>query len=239
MRKHIPNILTIINLLCGCLAIYCLFFDHIEWALILFAGSNIADFLDGMSARMLKSNSPIGRELDSLADVISFGVSPSTVLFIILAKHFTIDLQYPDINILKAVPAYLFAAFAAIRLAKFNIDTAQTDHFKGLPVPSASIFVFGILCIYHFNALNLTHEASKPFFIYVTICALCTLMVSRIPLFGLKFKHFGWKGNQAQYVFLILCVLAAVLFKEASLSLIVLVYIVLSLLMKKYFLVKK
>jgi CDP-diacylglycerol--serine O-phosphatidyltransferase len=175
------------------------------------------DFADGLAARALKISSPLGKELDSLADVVSFGVLPALLMYTL------IDFESP----LRYLPyaALLLAVAAAVRLAVFNIDTTQTDSFKGLPTPANALFITGIPFLQHpffdfiFNPLML---------VAVTIL-FSLLMVSRLELFALKFKGNGWKGNELKFTFLALSVLLLVFFQYAAVPLIILLYLGLSL----------
>src|SRR5690606_20822109 len=144
--------------------------------------------------------SPIGKELDSLADVVSFGVVPSAVLYFMLNNTFranaaigTNDFQ----PILYAFPALLFVAFAALRLAKFNVDERQTQGFIGLATPAATVFVIGLLEIYLHNSFNLTKMITSPVFLYGSLGFLCYIMLAEIPMFSFKFKKFGWQESKA------------------------------------------
>lgn len=225
---NLPNILTLINLLAGCGALVALF-NYQADKVIYFTGiSLIADFFDGIAARGLKINSPIGKELDSLADVVSFGVVPSGVFYFMLNNSFrasstadTSDLQ----PILWAFPAFLFALFAALRLAKFNVDERQTQGFIGLATPAATIFVIGLLEIYLHNSFGWTKTVAQPFFLYSCIAFLCYAMICELPMFSFKFNNFSWQENKAPFVFLGISAVLLVFFHLAAFPLIILLYI--------------
>lgn len=190
--QAIPNTLTICNLLCGCMAIVFAFDEkpeYVFWAIIAAAAF---DFLDGFMARMLKAYSPLGADLDSLSDVVSFGVAPSIAIFVMLRPEGWI-----------AYSAFLLAAFGALRLAKFNIDTRQTTEFRGLPIPAMALFFVSM----QFILPDMELWNTVGFVILIS-----ALMVSDIPMFALKFKNFGVKDNIVRYVFLALCVLLIAMF---------------------------
>ncbi len=225
---NLPNILTLINLLAGCGALIALF-NYQADKVIYFTGiSLIADFFDGMAARALKINSPIGKELDSLADVVSFGMVPGAALYFILNNSFranatadTSDLQ----PILFAFPAFLFVLFAALRLAKFNVDERQTQGFIGLATPAATIFVIGLLEIYLHNSFGWTETVSQPFFLYSCIAFLCYAMICELPMFSFKLKNIHFAENKTQFAFLAISAVFLVLFRTAAFPLIILLYI--------------
>jgi CDP-diacylglycerol--serine O-phosphatidyltransferase len=217
MLKHIPNFLTCCNLVCGCLGIVTLIEGkHTPVAYFVWAAC-IFDFFDGFAARILKVSSPIGKELDSLADVVSFGALPA--LFMYMAISF--EPPFP----LLPYTALLIAVCSALRLAIFNLDETQSDSFKGLPTPANAIFITAIpfLTQHVFDFLHL----SLTLAIISVVCSL--LLVSRIDLFALKFKNFTWADNKVRFTFLVLSVSLLIVFKFAALPLIILSYVGLSL----------
>ncbi len=200
MKKHIPNIITCCNLLSGCVATVFAFYGSPTWALTWIIIGAVFDFFDGMSARLLNVSSPIGKELDSLADDVTFGVAPATLVF-----HELSVINYPAFlepyrDILPFV-AFLIAAFSALRLAKFNIDERQTTSFIGLPTPANALF-WGSLVVCSPSWME-NHAWSIVIWL-VLIVLSCYLLVSELPMFALKFKHWGWKGNEIKYTFAIL-----------------------------------
>jgi CDP-diacylglycerol--serine O-phosphatidyltransferase len=217
MYKHIPNFLTCCNLVCGCLGIISLLEQwpipvaYFVWAAGLF------DFFDGFAARWLKTSSPIGKELDSLADMISFGVLPSLFLYV------TLVLESP----FSFIPylAILMAVCSALRLAIFNLDETQSDSFKGLPTPANAIFITAL----PFLQSPVYDFVFSPVVLTVVTVVFSLLLVSRIDLFALKFKNFTWADNKVRFTFLLSCVLLLAVFKLAALPLIILLYILLSL----------
>ena len=216
--KHLPNALTCCNLVCGILGIIFLWEgDHIPAAYFVWAAC-LFDFFDGFAARLLKISSPIGKELDSLADMVSFGALPALFIYKMLAALDTIPPFLPYIAILIAV-------CSAIRLAIFNIDETQSDSFRGLPTPANAIFLTSLTFL-HF-------EAFQAIFTPVGLCIITVvfslLLVSRLELFALKFKNFKWGENKLRFTFLLLSVLLLVILHLAALPLIILLYIALSL----------
>ncbi len=216
MTRHIPNLLTCANLVCGCLGILSLssttaYAAYYVWAACLF------DFFDGFAARLLRVSSPIGKELDSLADVISFGVLPSLFVFHLIAvAGGPWYLPYA---------AILVAVCSALRLAIFNLDTTQTDSFRGLPTPANALFLTGL----PFLVPLVPGLLSNPWIVTGIAVVFALLLVSGIELFALKFKNFGWTDNALRYVFLLLAAVMLALFQMAALPLVILLYIGLSL----------
>ena len=183
----------------------------------------IFDFFDGFAARLLKVSSPIGRDLDSLADMVTFGLLPSIIIYQLLMQ------SIPDLlGIWKAYPAFLIAIFSAIRLAKFNNDPRQSDSFIGVPTPAAALLIASLPLII-FN-----DESWKPLIVNTTnllvlTVVVCFLLVSEIKLLALKFRSFGWKGNEARYLLMILTVVLLLLFKILAVPVIFVVYLALSI----------
>ena len=232
LKKHIPNTLTCSNLISGCIATSMAFAGNPRMALLWIVIGAAFDFFDGMSARLLHVSSPIGKELDSLADVVTFGVAPSAIIFTELyvmdAPAAVTNLSVCGINLRQIVPyfAFVMAAFSALRLAKFNLDERQTSSFIGLPTPANALY-WGALIV------GLSPYLEKDSFAYgvllFMICVSCWLLVAEIPMFALKFKHWGWKGNEVKYIFLISCVPLLLYFGIAGLSIIIAWYVVLSI----------
>lgn len=229
IKKHIPNTITCCNLISGCIAIAYAFSGKIEISFIWIIIGAVFDFFDGMSARLLKVSSPIGKELDSLADIVTFGVAPSTILFSKLGI-----MSYPSLleslrGILPFI-AYIMAAFSALRLAKFNLDERQTLGFIGLPTPANALF-WGSLLI----GLGKRIDSSPLMciFIIVGIFISSWLMVSEIPMFALKFKEWGWKKNQIKYIFLLTCIPLIAIFGITGFAIIVAWYVIISYIIKK------
>ena len=201
MKRHIPNIITCCNLLCGALAVMLaaegLF--HCAFGMILLGA--LFDFFDGMSARLLQVKNPIGKEIDSLADVITFGLAPSVMLMQ------SIRLATDNSNYAWgwwASVALIMAAFSAVRLAKFNIDERQTGSFLGLATPANAIFWASLIATFP-DMASWAQWLPWAMIAVATVC--CWLLVSELPMFSLKFKSLGWKENSLRYIFLIGCVL--------------------------------
>lgn len=245
--RHLPNILTSINLLCGCLAIVALQNENLYLVYIFFFITLIMDFLDGMVARLLNAYSERGKQLDSLADLISFGVFPG-FLWLKLLYLSQWSYGYNDIKHLLVLPviAFLFTLAVALRLAKFNIDERQTIDFLGLPSPAGALFTFGF---YHwatsypnsivysgttqldFNNLlgdyNLVLQ--QPVLIVIALLAISAMMLVEIPMFSLKVKKWQWKGNEIKITFLVLSIVLLGIWQLMALPLIIVLFILISI----------
>jgi CDP-diacylglycerol--serine O-phosphatidyltransferase len=223
-KKNIPNAITCCNLISGCIATSFAFSGNPVWALIWIIIGATFDFFDGMSARLLHVSSPIGKELDSLADDITFGVAPSTIIFWELGI-----IEYPaSMEFLRPyLPyfAFVMAAFSALRLAKFNLDERQTTSFIGLPTPANALF-WGSLIIGGASFFETTSYGLP--LLLVMICISSWLMIAEIPMFSLKFKHWGWKGNETRFIFLFVCIPLLLIFKIAAFAFIIVWFVILS-----------
>ncbi|MDR3061820.1 MAG: CDP-diacylglycerol--serine O-phosphatidyltransferase [Dysgonamonadaceae bacterium] len=242
LMKNIPNVITCLNLFSGSLACVLAMERNYTGAFVFIVFAAVFDFLDGFAARLLKAYSPMGKELDSLADVISFGLAPGLLVFSFLQKTGEISMTGMNIHFL----GFLIPIFAAIRLAKFNIDTRQTNSFLGLPVPANALF-WGAL-IPTLNAVLWKNEPEVfPISIYIRklevlsandllpgiiifsfVVVFCLLMVSELPMFSLKFKNYGWRGNELQYSLIIITLLLITFFNIFGISLSILAYILIS-----------
>ncbi len=218
MKKHIPNFITCLNLFSGSIAVYLAFKGEFQGAMIAILLAAVFDFFDGFAARLLKAYSPMGKELDSLADVISFGMAPGAMVFSLLS---TLE----NCSYLPFV-AFLIPVFSGLRLAKFNIDDRQTTSFLGLPVPANAIFWAGL--VFSFSTFMLANY----WLLIILICLFCFFLVSDIPMFSLKFKSYGWKANQLQYIFLLVCIGLLAVFQLDAFAPIIGWYIILSLVNK-------
>jgi CDP-diacylglycerol--serine O-phosphatidyltransferase len=234
MRKHLPNIITLINLFSGCCALVSLLNEQFIAAFIFVLVAGVADYCDGMLARILKVNSPLGKELDSLADLVSFGVFPGAIMYILLAKSFGAETD--GAIIWQAIPGFIISLFACLRLARFNLDTRQTDHFIGLNTPAATVFVTGLMLIYANDTMGLRALILQPWLLYIIIAVLSFLLVAEISMISFKFKKFQWKGNESRFIFLILGVVFLIFFKELTFSLVILAYVLYSVM--QHFLIK-
>ena len=238
---NLANILTLINLFAGCAAVVLIFspsyqvgtlsegLQYVPYCTLI---SLIADYFDGMAARFTKSTlSGIGKQLDSLADVVSFGVVPSLVLYTLLTMYFrSVSTNQNELQIMfSASPAFLVALFSALRLAKFNVDERQTESFIGLATPANTILIMGLLLVFLRNDYNLSHVFVNPFVLFGLVGGLSFLLIAEIPMFSFKFKSFGWAGNEVRYMFIIASLVLLGAFKFAGLSLAVVLYILVSL----------
>ena len=224
MKKHIPNTITCCNLISGCIATYWAFNSEYELALLFIVIGAVFDFFDGMTARLLHVSSPIGKELDSLADDITFGFAPSAIIFSWLSGYHFHELPSP-IAFLMPFTAFIMAAFSALRLAKFNLDERQSMGFIGLPTPANALF-WGSLIVGAGPFL-----VSSPIYIYGTIAVMLLfsyLLIAELPMFALKFKTWGWKGNEVKYIFLLTCIPLLIIFKVSGLAIIIAWYALLS-----------
>lgn len=226
MKKHLPNAITLLNLFFGCCALACIFYGQFTAAFWWIFAAVMADYADGMAARLLGVQSPLGKELDSLADMVSFGVVPGAIYYMLLAKHFY-PAGAPGL-IYQATPGFLVAVFSGLRLAKFNLDTRQATGFIGLPTPSSTIFTAGLMLIYAYDSFGLQPLVSAPAFLYACVLAISYLLVSEVPMFSLKFKSFSWKGNEIRFIFGFVALVLLFLTREASLAIVILLYVIFS-----------
>lgn len=218
----LPNLLTLLNLLCGAFAtVAALSYGNLTLSFGLIVLAAVFDFLDGFAARLLHQSSPIGLQLDSLADDITFGLAPSAVLFVLygrMAPHILPEAEW------IAFVVFVFAAFAALRLARFNIDDTQRDEFLGLPSPAAALFCASLGWITEHYGAALSRES-----VLIVALGMAVLMIAGVRMFALKFHGFGWRGNELRYGFMLLSVLLLVLLGGMAVPLIILLYIVISL----------
>lgn len=230
ITRHIPNTVTCLNLFSGCIACVMAFEAKYELAFLFIIIGAVFDFFDGMLARLLKAYSPIGKELDSLADDITFGVAPALLVFSFLKEP---SMMYPDflLGIKEYIPylAFLLAVFSGLRLAKFNVDERQTSSFIGLPTPANALF-WGALIVGGHNFL-LLHFC--VIFILLIVIVFSLLLVSEIPMFSLKFKNLSWKDNKVSFLFLIVSAPLLVFLGISGFAAIIAWYIILSLITRK------
>jgi CDP-diacylglycerol--serine O-phosphatidyltransferase len=235
VKKHIPNILTLLNLFCGCCAIVAIFSIELKTTLILLMISATCDFFDGLVARWLGIKSDFGKEVDSLADMVSFGVVPGAIVYMMLYdKTFLSTVDAPLSMDIKAMPAFIISAFSCYRLAKFNLDTRQTENFIGLATPANTMFFLGLMFIDLKNTFGLGSLVANPIFLYSLIPISSFLLISEIPMFSFKLKGTGWKGNELRFTYALLCIVLLFMFKEAAFALCVFIYILINLII--YFL---
>ena len=229
MRRHIPNMITCCNLLSGCVAAVFAFEGVYTIAFACIIMGAVFDFFDGLTARALKVSSPIGKELDSLADVITFGFAPATMAYSWLCECASAHL---DMLVASAMPfaAFLLVAFSALRLAKFNVDERQTSSFIGLPTPANALFWGGLVIGSHDVVVA---QSYGWVLVLVLILLFSWLLVAEIPMFSLKFKNLSWKSNRIAYTFLLVSLVLLVVLGWGGLSAVKGWYIILSLLTQK------
>ncbi len=249
--KQIPNLFTLLNLIFGCLAIICIlqngiaiqynadgsqFVDIPEkiWRASLFIGiAAVVDFLDGFVARLFNASSEMGKQLDSLADVVSFGVAPSMIVYQFLRMSFARQDNAIDVSIIWLAPSLLIAAAGAYRLARFNLDSSQQYGFKGVPIPAAGLLIASLPMIYwHTSNETIINLLLNKWVLYTLIIVVSWLMVSKLPLMALKFTDASVKNNLPKIILLVFSLLAVVLLQWMAVPVIFIGYIILSLIFK-------
>ena len=249
--KQIPNLFTLLNLVFGCLAIISILQNGITitvdpggvqlidipekiWMASLYIGlAAVVDFLDGFIARLFKASSEMGKQLDSLADLVSFGVAPGLIIYQFLRLSFAQEEGGIDISILWLIPAMILPCAAAYRLARFNLDNSQSFSFKGLPVPAVGILIASLPLIYwNINEQWVINLLLNKWFLYGLVLLLSYLMVSNISLMSFKFKNFGIKDNAPKYLLVIISIISIVVLKWLAIPAIILAYVLVSLLFK-------
>ena len=247
--KQIPNIFTLLNLFFGCIAIVFALQNSIEitadgqfvrlteelyYASLFIGIAAVIDFLDGFVARALNASSEMGKQLDSLADVVSFGAAPSIILYQFLRMSFIRENEGVETSILWLMPAFVFACAGAYRLARFNLDTEQSFGFKGVPIPAAGLVVASLPLIYWNMQTEMVYTIlMNKWFLYGLIILLSFLMVSKLPLMALKFKDFSIKSNLPKFILVGIAVATVLLLKWLAIPIVFIAYIILSLLYKR------
>ena len=236
MKKHIPNFITTLNLFSGCVGIIVALQYRIDYAAYFIALAAFFDFLDGMAARILHVKSEIGKELDSLADVVSFGVLPGILVYQLMSASPNSPVGGSYISIFSLV-ALIIPILSAVRLAKFNLDTRQTTSFIGLPVPANALFLGSLPLIkmqadYNESFAWLTAITDNYYILAVIAIGMSLLLVSKIPLFSLKFSNLKFSENKPQFILLIFAVASFALITFSAIPLIILAYIGLSMIFK-------
>lgn len=216
IKKHIPNTITLGNLACGCIGLVACYNGDLKMASYMIWLAAFLDFLDGFIARLLKVSSPIGKELDSLTDMVTFGLLPSFILFTMLNE--TTSSLWPYV-------AFVLALFSALRLAKFNVDTRQANGFIGMPTPAAAFFVSGLA---FWPSQNIVFHSFEGLFIISLLLSL--LLVAPMPMLALKFKDFSFKNNFYRYLVVILSAILLAILGFRSFPIIIISYLALSLL---------
>ena len=232
--------LTLGNLLCGTVAAIVLLTQHnYELAFYLVVASAVCDFFDGFAARLLKQSSPLGVELDSLADMVAFGVVPAVAMYCLYGDMPQISAMSEPLAEVLGFLTLIIAAFSALRLAKFNIDDTQHTEFCGLPTPANGLFCLSVAMLAAAGEFVL---AKEMVLLIAVVMAYC--LISPVRMFALKFKGFGWKGNELRYSFIALCAVLVALFTKYAVPGIILLYILISsvryiiYMSKKLFLIK-
>lgn len=224
IRRNIPNALTCGNLLCGCIGVVEAFHNNLILSCLLIGVALIFDFLDGFIARLLKVTSPIGRDLDSLADMVTFGLLPAIILYQLLMQ------SIPDLlGIWKAYPAFIIAIFSAIRLAKFNNDPRQSDSFIGVPTPANAMLFASLPLIVHTESAFWKDIIINTNNLLILSAVMSYALVMELPLIALKFKQFGWKGNESRFILIGVSILLIATLKFLAVPAILIVFVLLSI----------
>lgn len=247
--KQIPNIFTLLNLFFGCMAIvFALQTDAViiylnedfnssfnipeklTWAAICIIIAAVIDFLDGFVARLLQATSSMGKQLDSLSDVVSFGVAPGVIIYQLLRFSFAREENGLNISIAWLVPAFILSCAAAYRLAKFNLDEAQGVIFKGVPVPAVGLLVASFPLILHFNTItSINNLIINKWVLYGLVFILSYLMVSNLRMMSLKFSDFTFKNNIPKITLLVITIITAIFLQWIAVPVVFVFYIILSL----------
>lgn len=235
MKKSIPNSITCLNLFTGCVAIFAAFQGSLEFAALLVYLAAFFDFLDGMIARLLHAYSEIGKQLDSLADMVSFGVLPGVIMFKLMEKAIR-NSATASLEMMELFPffAFIMVIFSALRLAKFNIDSRQTSSFIGVPTPANTLLISSLPLILDNDVFGLQNFILNPIVLGILTAVMSLLLVAEIPLFALKFKNLSWKDNSVRFIFLLMALPLLFLLKFAAIPIIILLYIILSLIKPSY-----
>jgi CDP-diacylglycerol---serine O-phosphatidyltransferase len=252
LMKQIPNIFTLLNLFFGCIAIVFILQnglvstsnengdlllmlpEKIYWASVFIGIAAVIDFLDGFVARLLKATSEMGKQLDSLADVVSFGVAPGMIVYQFLRLAFAQQANGLDISFAWLLPAFIIPCAGAYRLARFNIDTEQSYGFKGVPIPAAGLLIASFPLIYWYS--NTEWAVSlllNKWFLYAVIIIISYLMISTLPMLAMKFKNASVKGNLPKIILLVVAILSAVFLHWLAVPVVFIVYVILSLAIKE------
>ena len=254
MIKQIPNLFTLLNLFLGCIAIVFALQtetisiyvgddlsshynipEKLSVAAILIFLAAVVDFLDGFVARLLKASSEMGKQLDSLSDVVSFGVAPSVILYQLLRISFIKEENGLETSIAWLLPAFIVACAGAYRLARFNLDNSQSFGFKGVPIPAAGLVVASFPLILHYgsNLIDVSEILTNKWVLYAVIILLSWLMVSKLPLMAMKFKDASIKNNMPKIVLVVAGIVAAIVFNWLAVPIVFIIYIIVSLVFKQ------
>lgn len=243
LKKYIPNLLTLLNLLSGTIAVYFAVKEELVIAAVFVFLGIFFDFFDGFAARLFKIQGELGKQLDSLADVVTSGVVPGIVLFQLISKSAENETWENAVkSVLKignehyftstffiSLVGLLFTLGAAYRLAKFNIDVRQTSSFIGLPTPAAALVVMSLPLILNFSNSEFASAIIQNVWFLIGISILlCYLMNAEIPLFSLKFKNYSWKKNKIKYLFILFTAVLSALFQFMAIPIVILLYVLMS-----------
>lgn len=227
ITRQIPNTVTCCNLFSGCIASYMAFQGNYTLATLFIIIGAVFDFFDGMLARLLHVSGPMGKELDSLADDITFGFAPATVVFSLFHEVYYPDFLLPLKDILPFA-AYLIAVFSALRLGKFNIDPRQSSSFIGLPTPANALFWSSLTVGAH---SFLTSTSFNALYLLVLVCIMSYLLIAELPMFSLKFKNLSWADNKITYLFLVVCIPLLAVWQLSGFAAVIGWYIILSVIL--------
>ena len=239
LKQHIPNFITSLNLFSGCVGVAAIFGGHTTAAVIMMGAAAVFDFADGLVARALHVKSDIGKELDSLADVVSFGLLPGAIMFQLMLN--STNLPGKEAGWMNPYPylAFLITVFSALRLAKFNIDTRQSDSFIRLPTPANALLIASLPMILlqveqsGQKLLPLTSLLSNYYFLLGLTAVMSYLLVAEIPLFALKFKNFKWEDNKSQFTFVGFSILLLAILHFIAIPAIILLFILMSVMRRR------
>jgi CDP-diacylglycerol--serine O-phosphatidyltransferase len=251
--KQLPNIFTLLNLFFGCVAIVLILQNNIVsftdqegavmmilpekiyWASVFIGIAAIIDFLDGLVARMMNQSSEMGKQLDSLADVVSFGVAPAMIIYQFLRLSFAQQENGLDISALWLLPAFIIPCAGAFRLGRYNLDKEQTFFFKGVPIPAAGLLIASFPLIYWYSNHSFTiNLLLTPWFWYGLIAVIAYLMVSTLPMIAPKFKGLSVKGDLPKLILIAIAVIGGVFIKWLAVPVVFVAYVALSLAMPAY-----
>ncbi|MBC8034300.1 MAG: CDP-alcohol phosphatidyltransferase family protein [Chitinophagaceae bacterium] len=248
--KQIPNIFTLLNLVLGFLAIILILQtgetilaqgnegyvitlpEKIGWGAACIGIAAVLDFLDGFVARLFNASSDMGRQLDSLSDLVSFGVAPGLILYQLLRISYAQEPDGLDVSMWALAPAVLFPCAGAYRLARFNLDRSQQTGFKGMPIPASGLMIASLPLILTYNYYNINDVILNKWVLYALIIVPACLMVSTVPFLAFKFKRFSIKNDLPKIVLLLVAVIAGVLFKWLAVPVVFIAYIIVSLTFK-------
>lgn len=235
----VPNFITLLNLVSGSMAVIMGIEGQLGWAAILIGAAAVFDFLDGLAARLLKAYSEIGKQLDSLADLISFGLAPAAMMMTMLELAMfninrpLLEIDATSLQWIFLISVVIIPAAGAFRLAKFNIDDRQTENFLGLPIPANGLFYASLGLVLDLGHSTMVNEVILNRFNLLTVMIiLSALMISEIPMFSLKFKSLKWQGNQIRYFYILVCIILIITLKLVALPLLIISYIVIALIQK-------